>query len=486
MQEEPTPQSEIKPEPEQVSEPTLEPELPEPEAPVPHRKKFSVKRFNQRLTTSISISLKLTGILAALMLLLAIAQELRYDGYSLQEVHVPDEFEKAGLNGSAMAAKIKADIHSIKYRIEHSGFNIWDMTDENTTADNLLESKGSEVEVNLVGVGLSFHSVVNLISNSLGIARTKKIAAYISLSQGKANLSVYIQDQLPVEFYVNVDSLGVFDAADQMAMSTAQSILKISNPELLATYLSYGKRTPETLDKTIDVIKFGLSQKGDTSRFKYLYNLWGWALFDRRNYEEALEKQRRATANDNQFVAAHFILSFIYRELRQFENSRRELIKGMKIAEERRIRQDRLHFFQGIYFFQMTLSYLNDKKYDSASYFQKQANTLIKSKDKNEFAEWSTAIAYDYSSFGFYDSAIVNLQRSLRADSSVVETYSTLAETYGRLKEKDKFYYYLEKAFDKGYRNYSKDYTINPAPPYSYYYKEERYKDILKKYSVIK
>src|SRR5689334_9799373 len=84
----------------------------------PPKKKLNFRKVNRQLTTIISISLKLTGIVAALLLFLAVVRQLSYSGYQLQEVHVPRAFEDAGITGNALAAQITANIQQIKHNVE--------------------------------------------------------------------------------------------------------------------------------------------------------------------------------------------------------------------------------------------------------------------------------------------------------------------------------------------------------------------------------
>jgi hypothetical protein len=263
----------------------------------PRKKNLNFKKLNRQLTAIISISLKLIGMVAFLLLLLAVVRELRYSGYQLQEVHVPKEFEEAGITGSAIAAQITAHLQEIKYNVEHNKINRWNYLDEKTVQNHFLESSSNEVEVELVGVGLSLHSVVNLISHSMGVSQAKKIAAFIKMSHGQAKLSVYVQNEPPMEFEVNVDSLGLFQAADRIAESAAESILKISNTEMLIYYLlyrtgslsGYADPTPEERDRAVELAKFALQHDSDSSRYKYYYSFWGWAMLG-RNDAEAYEK----------------------------------------------------------------------------------------------------------------------------------------------------------------------------------------------------
>lgn len=77
-----------------------------------------------------------------------------------------------------------------------------------------------------------------------------------------------------------------------------------------------------------------------------------------------------------------------------------------------------------------------------------------------------------------YDSALVYVQKAIAIDTSSSTPYTTLAETYGFMGDKDKFYYALEKALKKGF---SID-RLLAEPPYKNFVHERRFNQLQKKY----
>ncbi|HWA33339.1 MAG TPA: hypothetical protein VG737_04375, partial [Cyclobacteriaceae bacterium] len=144
---------------------------PKPILPVRPARRFSLRRFNQRITLIISVLLKAAGIVVVILLSTVIFRQLRFDGYTLQAVHVPEAFERDGHGGSAIAAGIEAQLKKIKTTVET--YDQWDINDGIEVGDYSVAESGSELEVNLVGVGFSIRSVVNLVGASLGIERNK-------------------------------------------------------------------------------------------------------------------------------------------------------------------------------------------------------------------------------------------------------------------------------------------------------------------------
>jgi len=403
----------------------------------------------------------------------------------------------------------------------------------------------------------------------------------ITLISNRAELLVNIQNQLPMNFYINVDSLDINQATDVIAQSAAESILKISNTVLLAYF--YGLITYEMdnryydyPDKVIELVRFGLSQKGDTSRNKYLYNAWGLALYQKGRYAEAIEKQNRVIATDPRFSTAYLAIAWVLDKVKLYENERNILQKVLTIdqsqttheycyaqivssyiAEKKQdaasiIPKDSVkHILLRLYSsatiateYQMItkhsrddqqlakgftdIAYLyskarfydsaivndqralrhfakvkNDREvaimyseianfflsaglYDSAVMNIKKARSFIpKVKNNKDVAKLYNDIAFYYSEHGYYDSAFANAQKAIQADSTFPQTYTTLAEIYGYKKDREKFYFYVEKAFEKGCKTYTQDDIENPVPPYDLYSKEERLKKLWKKYVFI-
>ncbi len=517
----------------------ITPSEPLPETPAHEhsrrKRELNLRKFNRQLTAVISISLKLVGVFAFLLLLFVVMRELRYNGYRLQEVHVPKEFEDAGITGNAIAAQITAHIQEIKHNVEHNKLNQWNYLDEKTVQNHFLESSSNEVQVELVGVGLSLNSVINLMSNSLGISQEKKITAFVKMNSGKAKLSVYVQNELPMEFDVNVDSLGMFRAADLITQNAAESILKITNTEMLMYYLlyrtasvtGYAIPTLEEKAKVVELAKFALRHDPDSTRYKYYYSFWGWAMLGRNN-KEAYEKYKRTLSYDNQFVGGYTGMGWAARNLHQYEKAiaaAKQAIKilkskNTKIPEDRRIHMTQWCYSDmGKYYYwqfqqDTSVAYLKDSafhfitksvypapKADEANFYSSTANFYWRAGLRDSAIMYSrralsfipflenevAAIRYNdlgffHSEVGEYDSALVYEKKALEADSTYLDTYTTLAEIYGYKKDRQKFYYYLEKAFEKGYKHYTLDDLINPIPPYSFYSKEERYKKLWEKY----
>lgn len=458
--------------------------------PTSARGKLDVKKFNRQLTIIISLTFKFIGVTVAVLLIAALIRDLSYDGYSLQEVQVPEQWEKAGVNADVIAAKVKAHILEIKDRVEHSRMNRWDLTDEKSMTHHVLENSSSELELSLSGIGISWNSILNLIRNSLGISRVKKINVFTMLVNGKAKHSIFIQNHKPIDFEVNVDSLGLFNSIDYIANRTAESILKIDNVELLAYYYSYGKRTQEELDEAIDLASYGLKSDPDTSRHKYYEHIWAWALNDKGMHAEAYERAKAAMQHKGNFISAYTTAADALKELKQYENSRKIFKQALKMVKE--IRNDKSVFLQYSCYLRIVDTYLlqakNDTSYsipeDTLAHFKRETiRSVLKTKDKRESAFALDNIGYRYLELGVYDSAYVYALRAIKIDSTLSTPYYTITEIYGLQGDRQRFYLYFEKALSKTPSEFltAKDFAISTAP-YSVYKNEERFKNLWAKY----
>jgi tetratricopeptide (TPR) repeat protein len=131
---------------------------------------------------------------------------------------------------------------------------------------------------------------------------------------------------------------------------------------------------------------------------------------------------------------------------------------------------------------QAAISYWDAGLRDSAMLYSERALEIIPYLENSEAAIYYNNLGFAYSEAGVYDSALVFEQRALEADSTYLDTYTTLAEIYGYQHDRERFYYYLEKVFEKGYKGYTQEDLTDPIPPYTFYNKEERYKKLWEKY----
>jgi|GEM_PF-2824404 len=504
-----------------------------------------------------------------IVLMLAALHWLSSEGYWLQEIRTPKEFERAGITEDSLNVKIIAHIKEIK----------------NTVVSNSDDWYHRDINFPNSITPVSFGGEVNQVAHSLGILRAKKITVDIALHQNKAKVLVNIQGQPPVESEVNAGSLNTQQTSDAIAQNIAESILKISNSSLLAYfyYLTTIAKdvfpTDEDFEKTIALVKYGLAHATDSSKNKYYYLVWAKTLHRQRKYIEALEKAKRAIANDSRFIDGYLAAARSLKRLRQYENERTFLQNALRLAHDKKslyettlcyteivnsyllqkkndaifilskdsvkkiisrfytstiadIRKahaqennwdDRkmidMYYAIGDFYFETgfydsTIAYSkralhydlitkSDETiawryshlaydffkmgyYDSAMANERKALRYAhKIKSKREAADLYNDIADHYSKYGYYDSAFANAQKAIQADSTFPQTYTTLAEIYGYKKDREKFYFYVQKAFEKGCKTYTQDDIENPVPPYNLYSKEERLKKLWKKYVLI-
>lgn len=455
------------------------------------KKKISLNKLNGQVATVISLTMKLIALIALMLVFVAVVRQLSFDGYLLHEIILPEDFEQAGFTSNAVAAKVKANIKDVKYRVEQSYLTRFDLTDEKTLSSHLLENHNSEIEVSLVGVGLSLNSIVNLAGTSLGISNAKKVSAYVSMDDGEVALLIDIQNQKPIHFKWNLDSLGILGSANTISWQISESILKIDNTELLAYYFSFGERTPDDLRKVIELAKFGLANDPDTSRAKYYEHMWAYALNSQGNNREALAMAEKAIAHGGQFISAYISAADALKELKQYEKSRSIIRRTIAILQKSK-GKDNSVFLRTMCYQRMVESYFLQGKSDSlaiipedsVAYFRSEyINYASQTNDTRDLARAYDEIGYFYSEEGLYDSAIVNVNKAILTDSSYYFPYYTMAQIFGYKKDRERFYQFFERALAKGLKDRLKiSDSLNLSPPDSWYKREARFKAIWKTY----
>jgi tetratricopeptide (TPR) repeat protein len=456
-----------------------EPVPPAVAPPKPRTRKFSIRKLNARLSLIISLLLKCGGITVVILFASVVYRELSFKGYSLQEIRVPEQLAKDGHTGEAIAASVEAQLQKIKSKVEN--YDQWDINDGVEAGDYSVAESGDELEVNLVGVGFSMGSVINLVRTSLGIEKNRTVRAYITLDHANVTLTTYIKGQPPQEITIPMDSTGMGATIKTLTLAAAESILKVSNPELLVAYLSIGSRTTEDLKKIIATSQYALANRVDIVRRKYFYAAMGWALLDRRKLAEGVDANEKAIALDPMFITANFGVAVGFGRMRQYETSRTYLRKAIRVVESKGLSEDKISFYRDIFYRNMLSSYWNSHLPDSAMLICKEYLNFLSDKSNAQRANGYNEIAFNYSEQGLYDSAVVNLRKAIISDSSLAITYTTLAEVHGYMKDSEKFYFYLKKAFEKGY---SMPTQVEFLAPYSTYRNEKAFRLLWTKYAL--
>jgi tetratricopeptide (TPR) repeat protein len=439
----------------------------------PRKRKFSIRKLNERLSLIISLLLKCGGITLVILFASVMYRELSFKGYSLQEIRVPEQLAKDGHTGEAIAAGVEAELQKIKNKVEN--YDEWDINDGVEAGDYSVAENGDELEVNLVGVGFSLGSVVNLVRTSLGIEKNRTVRAYITLDHSNIRLTTYIKGHPPQEITIPMDSTSMGATVKKLSVAAAESILKVSNPELLATYLSTGNRTAADIDKIIEICKHALLNNPDPLRLKHFYTMLGWAQLDKRDVPAGMQTLDKALVIDPMFLSAYFGKAVGFVRMNKRSKARAVYRQALKVVEKKKLSEKQLFFYREMFYRNMMNSYWNSALQDSAMRAQNTYISFLSKVGGNRMASGYNEIAFRYSERGSYDSALVNIKKAIVLDSSLAIAYTTLAEIYGYQKNKDLFYYYMAKSFDKGFVVVEGN---ENDPPYSWYKHEKRFREI--------
>ena len=220
----------------------------QPVAEVPDKKsahRLSLTRIDKRFTALFSILAKLFFIVLIVLAMVFVTRELLSQEYVIQQVSVPERFEKAGYTGPVVAQLIAQQVHDIIFASRKVEF--------------VEEYKSSldvnELSVDMVGLGVPIRSVIEMLGKAIGVDRKRKINTIITEEAGKIVLTVLISggvsDRMELPLSDNSNP-----PMKKLISEVSEVILKHTNENVLVPY--YVQVTGE-LDKEIELYKFYLT-----------------------------------------------------------------------------------------------------------------------------------------------------------------------------------------------------------------------------------
>jgi len=260
----------------------------QPVAEVPDKKsahRLSLTRIDKRFTALFSILAKLFFIVLIVLAMVFVTRELLSQEYVIQQVSVPERFEKAGYTGPVVAQLIAQQVHDIIFASRKVEF--------------VEEYKSSldvnELSVDMVGLGVPIRSVIEMLGKAIGVDRKRKINTIITEEAGKIVLTVLISggvsDRMELPLSDNSNP-----PMKKLISEVSEVILKHTNENVLVPY--YVQVTGE-LDKEIELYKFLLDKHfGDSINAGIMYVRWSRALLELGQREAAEQKLELAIANN--------------------------------------------------------------------------------------------------------------------------------------------------------------------------------------------
>jgi hypothetical protein len=189
------------------------------------RNKVNFKTIDRSLKLVTSILLKTFTVLLIAVTAIFVLTELLDNRYSIQQFHMPAEFEVNGFTGEVVANRISDALVEI-------------MTTERFSEEAALYSNAfsqRDISVDVVGAGIPIRSTIDVIGNALGIHRKKLVIGNLVIDGDTAILTVKVQDNKPLKYIIPFD--GSYDkVVGTVTSKAAESILMYSSPYVLARH----------------------------------------------------------------------------------------------------------------------------------------------------------------------------------------------------------------------------------------------------------
>lgn len=359
--------------------------------------------------------------------------ELSTSKYIFESFSVPEDLEKNGYTGSVLARELSEEISLLNQKAH---------TSDPKLMINLRKSRDQFLEVEVIGIALPIQIFLDFIGQIFSIDNRIKIISSLKKFPNKYTLQIHQSGQPRI--LVTSESQNEEDAMNDLIQKACISFLKQNHPILLSDYLlQYGD--DEDTNLSIEILKKFLFDE-DEDRLNWIKTILARAYIRNNEFEPA-EKLLNEINNTN-FPAKEYTLGTLYTERAIYYSKKKfpgyetsnslEYKKDIERSTEYRelaLKQDYLPAFSGIAFNYQLLGLFKD-------------SNKILDKAKNNYNYTNEFI------------------------------YSTYAENYALLGDKNKFYYYLEKALEL---NAPIELYID-IEPYSSFKKEERFQNLLKRY----
>ncbi len=291
---------------------------------------YNLIRIDRRFTALMRIMLNTSILLIGLFLFRFIYQELHSKDFVIGAIEVPEEFEKNGYSSQVLVHKMLMKIAAMK-KTTRSSYS------ENNKFNN--QEAASDIDIDVVGVGISLKSIIAQLRQSLGIQR-KYISGYLTINDQKLQLTVSISHRDSEVFEQAIDSLSQYTALEGLLQQASELILQNIDPIVMLNYYFQTKKE----GKNIELAKYLLIHEPKYAAWAYLswasglrlendnegaiemlkraievdenlsdaWNSWGSILRNQKKYDEAIIKYQQAVACNPDYLLPYNNLAFVH------------------------------------------------------------------------------------------------------------------------------------------------------------------------------
>lgn len=313
---------------------------------------FSLKKVSKKIEAGVSIIVKLGTLLLIILFLAFFIQIFQKQGYVLQAFSVPDAMEKQGWSGTIVARKVQDEVLEIK-KVAHS---------VKVDSLQLLGNDDPEINLSIIGVGLSLNSIVYHLREMLG-QKNQLIQGEITQVDQQLLLTMRMTKHEPLHYIEQIENGKKYEAMQRLFRHAGEAILSNTDPYRLAIFCYKEKRYDEAIELTRRIIK----ERPEEVHWAYL--AWGNILQKKGKYIAAAKKFRRATEIKPDFDLAFNGLAWSLNRLEQEGEAEQMMRKALKINPHN---SDRWMSFAWMLFQQ--------QKYEAADSIFEKASILFPNK----------------------------------------------------------------------------------------------------------
>jgi tetratricopeptide (TPR) repeat protein len=330
-------------------------EIPEVKPKVPFRINF--RRIRKNLKTGISITgmillIGLTGIIIHFLY-----KELTDDGYIIEHVNLPQSLVEAGFSGPMLANRISYQLQKI---IKVTRQQEYSKDYKSTESEN-------DLAIELVGVGIPVRAIVDVIGNTIGVNRKKRIKADIYFSGTRVILVMKLSGEDPEQFET-MNNADLDIPIKELVSKAAEVILKYTDDETLQRYYAYYKQHNEA---GVELAKYRLQKySGETRKEAVILAAMADSYIRLNKFEPAMVKFQEGLKKDSTVAGLYLARGTLYARQAKLDEALSDFYHAHQLLSPNDRRSTQLNIYNNL-----AVIYTYKKNADSAfHYYQKVLN----------------------------------------------------------------------------------------------------------------
>ena len=255
------------------------------------KKAISLDVLISRLTALRSLLTSLLLIVVAIVLCVFLYRQSKKEVLVIEPFEVPKTLSEMGYTGQVFVNKLTDELHKIittaRTVKEAIGFNAaW------------LEGSG---DFELPTTGLSLSSVLDIVRELVGSHPIRVTGEVVLLGGDSLNVTLRILGKPEKSVRGKLANL-----EKDILVHSAEYVFRMTDPYILAAYLYNQGDDPQEAIRVIRNHCLNNQRYAKENDKKWVYNLWGNALYGQENYSEAIVKYENATVMDPKFARAYY------------------------------------------------------------------------------------------------------------------------------------------------------------------------------------